>query len=622
MAEDRAKAGPSWPLFLLLVLMAFGVSVGGLMTWHHETQLYSEDAQQGELVGCEASEQVNCDIVNTSDYSEIAGVPIATMAIPTYLTFALLALLALRGRRETLPLILVGGLGAVAYSGFLAWVSVTQLDYVCSWCMRLYAVNAATPVLALLAGAHRAPRSPSALGPAIGAFLGLTVVAVGGQKAFRASLLGGTPEVAALDASEPAEAAGAGERSDPQGPAPVLSFEVTTEDKNKATLTTSPGDAWKGNPEATVAVVEFADLECGYCKRASSQLERLYNAYQDRVVFVFKHFPMDPACNPGVNNRKHRDACQAAKGAVCAQEQGRFWAYHDLAFKNQHALESENLQAYAEKAGVDLAQWEACMKDGASGARVVADGEAGKALDIHGTPRIFINGKLYRSGTSAEQMARAIELALGTAAKDASEAARAMAEDRETIHPIPADVPEMQEIHYGGLSFSIDTFEASLEGGAAAVGKHQIPATRMSWYAARDACEAAGKRLCTEAEWTAACQGAAPVDDDGDGEYADDLVEGTSYPYGDFHDPRRCWAARDRTRERPVYTGEMPGCVSADGVYDLTGNVEEWVGDSPETAVLLGGGYDTSDDHARCYRRNNTFGPGFANIRTGFRCCK
>jgi formylglycine-generating enzyme required for sulfatase activity len=53
----------------------------------------------------------------------------------------------------------------------------------------------------------------------------------------------------------------------------------------------------------------------------------------------------------------------------------------------------------------------------------------------------------------------------------------------------------------------------------------------------------------------------------------------------------------------------------------LTGNVEEWVGASPEQAVLLGGAFDTTEDHARCYRRNDTFGPGYASLRTGFRCC-
>ena len=127
--------------------------------------------------------------------------------------------------------------------------------------------------------------------------------------------------------------------------------------------------------------------------------------------------------------------------------------------------------------------------------------------------------------------------------------------------------------------------------------------------------------MCTESEWIGACQGAPAIDDDADGEFADDMVEGTTYPYSDLHQPGRCWDGRPPTGFRPVYTGEMPGCVTSDGAYDMTGNVEEWVGDSPESAVLLGGAYDTTKDKARCYRRNDVYGAGYANRRTGFRCC-
>jgi formylglycine-generating enzyme len=94
----------------------------------------------------------------------------------------------------------------------------------------------------------------------------------------------------------------------------------------------------------------------------------------------------------------------------------------------------------------------------------------------------------------------------------------------------------------------------------------------------------------------------------------------------DWHDMTRCWDGHEADAQsgepwRPVYTGEMPGCVTPDGVYDLTGNVEEWVGETPEKAMLLGGAFDTSEDHARCYRRNDTFGAGYKALRTGFRCC-
>ena len=125
--------------------------------------------------------------------------------------------------------------------------------------------------------------------------------------------------------------------------------------------------------------------------------------------------------------------------------------------------------------------------------------------------------------------------------------------------PLPAEVPEMRQLSYGSLSFEMDTFEAALVDGKAKVGVHEIPGTRMSWFAARDACEAAGKRLCTEQEWVAACQGQEPVDDDQDGQYADDMVEGNVYPYGEYHERGRCWDARNKETERPVYTGGNAG---------------------------------------------------------------
>lgn len=621
-------------LVCLAGLLGVGISI--LMTWHHDVQLFGGEALQQGLIGCEASESVNCDIVNTSEYSEFFGVPIATWGIATYLLVAILGAMA-AAQRDRVQNILVGIGGAISvYAVFLFFISKTQLNYVCLWCIRLYIINFAILGLSLAAGAWRAPRPDGRLlGSVVAGFVVLSALSVGGERMWRASLLGneGTDtRLAQQDAGDiPSAPQAEALFLDPEGSPPALQIDVQTEDGNSAILHVREDDVWKGNPEASVVLVEFADLECGYCKRASSQLRRLYDVYSDDVLFVFKHYPMDPTCNPGVRNKKHRRACRAAHAAVCAQEQRRFWAFHDLAFKNQHQLRDENLRAYAEAVEMDMDAFDGCMSDRERIAAVYADGEDGQTVDIHGTPRIFIDGRLYRSGTSAEQMAMAIERALGRSAAQAREGARAFAEERAVIAPIADDVPEMQHIQMDGLDFHIDTFEAALQNGAAVSARHEIPATQMSWFAARDACEAAGKRMCTEEEWVAACQNQRPIDDNQNGQFADDMVEGTSYPYADYHNPSRCWDGHRRGTMcgeqedepcRPVYTGEMPGCVSQAGVYDLTGNVEEWVGSTAEEAVLLGGAYDTSDDHARCYRRNDTYGAGLANVRTGFRCCR
>jgi protein-disulfide isomerase/uncharacterized membrane protein len=618
-----------WPLAVIAALVTAGIGISVYMTRHHEVELYGgAEYQAEELVGCVEAEGVSCDIVNTSEWSELAGVPLFTWAVPTYLLLLLLAGLAISGRHRTKSALIALGVGATLFSALLFYISKVELGAVCLWCMRLYAINGVLPALAFGAGL-RDDDTPNAgvLNTSAAVFVVTALLSIGAQRSFRASLLSGTPEIAAIAADDNETVS---TTADPTGPAPALAFDIVTEDGNPARIEVQPDDAWKGNPNAKVAIVEFADFECGYCKRAGFQLRRLYEHYKDEIVFVYKHFPMDPACNPGVNNMRHRDACKAHEASVCAQKQGYFWAYHDLLYKNNHQLRPEHLLAYAEKVGLDMNAFRTCMQNHEGLAKVQASGADGAKAETHGTPRIWIDGKLYRAGSSAEQMARAIEIALGHAATDAAANAAALADAAPTMAPIPADVPSMRHIQYGGLDFWIDTFEAGLTEGKATSGKHQIPGYRMSWYAAKDACEASGKRMCTEQEWIAACQSAAPIDDDGDGQFADDLIEGNAYPYGDFHTPQLCWEAKqadprapagEAPQWRPVYTGEMPGCVSADGVYDLSGNMEEWVGATPESAVLLGGAFDTPDDKARCYRRNDTFGAGYSNLRTGARCC-
>lgn len=604
-------------LGLVAALCVFGIGAGIYMSWHHELSLYGPEGAFGEIAGCAEAEGVSCDIVNTSEWSELMGVPQFTWAVAMYLTLGGLALWGAIKERSVTWVILALAVWSALWSGFLAYISKVELQTWCLWCIRLYATNAAILVLSGVAAWKHPMPVPAVIGRALGGFALASALVVGVQKGYRSTLLSDSPDLAALPATATPTTG-----KDPEGPAPILSWEVRTEDGNQATLTTSPTDAWKGNPKSTVAVVEFADFECGYCKRASGELKRLYEAYGDRVLFVYKHFPMDPKCNPGVKNPKHRKACVAAMAGVCAQEEGVFWAFHDLAFKNQHDLDPEDLIAYATHAGADPTTFRACLESGRTQDRVVADGTLGAALELHGTPRIWVNGELYRAGQGAEQMAKALEMALGSNGAEAVAAAAAFRHTEPTVAPIPADVPPMRTVSLGARTFEIDTFEASLADGKATVGRHEIPATRMSWFAARDACAAAGKRLCTEEEWFAACQGAPPVDDDGDGTFTDDMIEGTTYPYDDYHDPSRCWDGKEGDGFRPVYTGEMPGCVSKDGVYDLTGNVEEWVGGTPEQGVLLGGAFDTSKDHARCSRRNPTFGPGYASLRTGFRCCR
>ena len=613
--EQATFTPPSWVFVGLLIVSVFALGVSGLMTWHHEVQAYGN--APAELVGCSADKAVNCNVVNTSEFSEFMGIPIATWGMGLYLLVAWLAFLGLRGQAQVLGLIAAIGAGATVYSGFLFYVSKTQIGFVCLWCMRLYAANLALLVLPLVGGALRVGALPKALlGQTAGHLFIATLLAIGGQQAYHMSLIGSAPKDLEKTVKE-----GSGDVE--EGTLKARSIPTTTEKKKKGTMTIGPNDAWRGNPNAKVTVVEFADFECAYCKRAAGQFERLYAAYGDRVLFVFKHFPMSTWCNSGVKYNKHANACRAAYAAECAKDQGKFWSFSDMMFKNQHSLGRKDLEIYAKEVGLDLEQFKSCTRSKKGKAKVLEDSKLGKSLDVRGTPRIFVNGELYRAGSSAESMAKVIEEKLGANAEEAAYRAQAFKPAEQAIEPIAADVAEMQSIAYGDLKFAIDTFEASLdESGKATSGVKAIPGISMSWYAAKDACQAAGKRLCTEREWLTACQGALAQDDDGDKRYADDKMEGSLYPYGPIHRIDRCWDKHAHHGYRPVYTGQHPGCVTADGVYDMTGNVAEWVVDAKGRQMLMGGAFDSKADKARCYEYSDVWGKGYAAVSTGFRCCK
>lgn len=140
-----------WPLYLLVLALVAGTGIGLYLTWHHDNELYGDASVE---LNCPRTETIDCEAVNTSAYSEVAGVPLGALAVPTYLLAAFLALRAARRPENSKALGHLFGIGLLTtvFSAYLFWVSKTQIGFLCLWCMRLYAVSAAIPVLAAVAG--------------------------------------------------------------------------------------------------------------------------------------------------------------------------------------------------------------------------------------------------------------------------------------------------------------------------------------------------------------------------------------------------------------------------------------------------------------------------------------
>ena len=159
-------------------------------------------------------------------------------------------------------------------------------------------------------------------------------------------------------------------------------------------------DPTLGPPDAPVTLVEFSDFQCPFCLQLMPTLKRLREAYGDRIRIVWKDFPLTTI---------HPQAFKAAEAANCAREQGKFWEYHDLLFANQQALQPEFLKEYAGDAGLDVAQFGACLDAAKYGDRVQEQMGIGNGLGVSSTPSTFINGRLVSGALPYEAFVAIIE---------------------------------------------------------------------------------------------------------------------------------------------------------------------------------------------------------------------
>jgi len=89
----------------------------------------------------------------------------------------------------------------------------------------------------------------------------------------------------------------------------------------------------------------------------------------------------------------HNRALPAAEAAQCANEQQRFWDYHDKLFANQRKLTDEDLKKYATELGLDMDAFTACLSSGKYRAAIQREASDAKRFGVTGTPAFFINGR-------------------------------------------------------------------------------------------------------------------------------------------------------------------------------------------------------------------------------------
>ncbi|MCU0550104.1 MAG: DsbA family protein [Leptolyngbya sp. Prado105] len=153
----------------------------------------------------------------------------------------------------------------------------------------------------------------------------------------------------------------------------------------------------KQNPQSVIAqsatkgtgkavLIEFSDFQCPYCQAAAGTVKQFVEKNSDRVTLVYKHLPLTSI---------HDQALPASKAAWAAQQQGKFWQYHDALFAQQKQLSEAIYPEIAKTVGLDLAKFNRDRASQAAQTAIDKDLQLAEQLGISGTPFFAMNGQAF-----------------------------------------------------------------------------------------------------------------------------------------------------------------------------------------------------------------------------------
>lgn len=169
----------------------------------------------------------------------------------------------------------------------------------------------------------------------------------------------------------------------------------------------------QGDPGAKIKIIEFADFQCPFCEQFFTQTEpQVIKDYVNtgKAVFYFRHYAfLDQATDSA-----GPESTQAANASECANEQGKFWQYHDYLYSHQGQEDSgtfsiDNLKGFASTLGLNTDQFNSCLDAKKFQSNVDKDVADAGTAGVSGTPSIFVNGMLFSGACPYSDIKQAID---------------------------------------------------------------------------------------------------------------------------------------------------------------------------------------------------------------------
>ncbi len=377
MAADTHRERHVLWVYVGFILVVLGIGLSLYSTSHH----LDVRAHGATDALCNINAKFNCDEVALSPYAEpVAGIPLGVFGLGFFLAQGALLGLGLRNskssREHLQAYVIMVGIG-VATSVALAGISLGILGTYCLVCLATYGVTFAQAA-ALFAARRDVPKPFhfSGIANAGGTAALVVAIVIAGFQFLKPSF---TTRQASV-------------------PSPTMPKQALTEKSVEIPIAKSAyaglgEDYRKGGDNASVVIQEFADFQCPGCARMAEVLTNLQKEYGDKILVVYRTYPLDSGCNSGVQRRMHDYACKAAVMARCAGQFGKFWVYHDTLYTNQSEINETKLKQWARDMGMPVDQVESCWNSKDLEAKIKDDIDLAGRIGVDSTPTLFINGR-------------------------------------------------------------------------------------------------------------------------------------------------------------------------------------------------------------------------------------
>ena len=400
----RGKVSIGW-IVSIAITASLGLAISIYLTIHHYHIMSGLPEFQSF---CSVSEYIDCDMVNTSTYSEFKGLPVALFGGGIYACIVCLIILSIFARgtilKRYISTITILGLISFCFSIYFAVVSTFILHAICILCVVTYVINlfifiggaiAACKIDKKLFGTLKTIVMPftaekkeiTAIGNTLGVFVIIMVLIQG----FFAALY--------LDAKY----LGFTEKD-------IASFKEKYMAIKKTEIDLADSPYWgSDNPDLTIVV--FEDFLCNFCRRSHVSAFPIFKEFKDRIKVVFKALPYDKDCHPTLQKTLHPGACKSSIAAACASLQGEFTRFQEYFFNHQNVInpKMDILKVAKNIGGIDIDTFKSCLDQGKGDWLVRRDFKEAMKLGVRRTPAYFFNGRKWEGALKPIFIKRILE---------------------------------------------------------------------------------------------------------------------------------------------------------------------------------------------------------------------